>query len=168
MGCYDFCRRVGVMNFQFNGTASSNLLFLAATIPLEQRDEITLVWFFEANYHVPEYSLDFFSGNETSRMSRDLDRRRIYVMLENAFYRYGYDGRECLLKCICETSNTPLHNKTGLLGDLLRILFTPSSSLDEELSPAFQVAEERGRNHEACDHAYPNCSIGLMDISTIL
>jgi hypothetical protein len=38
--------------------------------------------------------------------------------------------------------------------------------LDEKLSPDFGIAEERGRNGEDCELAYPNCSIGFFDIIT--
>lgn len=48
------------------------------------------------------------------------------------------------------------------------INFSPSSSLDEKLSPAFNIAEEHGRNGEDCRLAYPKCSIGILDVITRL
>lgn len=38
--------------------------------------------------------------------------------------RAGYDGRECLLKAICETTQHPLEEHNGVLGDIVHILFT--------------------------------------------
>jgi hypothetical protein len=40
--------------------------------------------------------------------------------------------------------------------------------LDEKLAPDFNIAEERGRNGEDCKLAYPNCSIGLLDVITTI
>jgi hypothetical protein len=62
-------------------------LFLSATIPLENMEEVYVGWFFEANYHVPQYPQYLFSGNETSRKSRGMSRRGTYAMLENVFQK---------------------------------------------------------------------------------
>jgi len=44
--------------------------------------------------------------------------------------------------------------------------FRPSSSLDEKLPPAFNIAEQLGKNGEDCRRAYPECSFGLLDAIT--
>jgi hypothetical protein len=62
-------------------------LFLSITIPLENEKDVYLGWFFEANYHVPEYPLNLFTGKESSRTYRGMDRRGTYVMLEKAFQK---------------------------------------------------------------------------------
>jgi hypothetical protein len=60
-------------------------LFLSATIPLEDRKEVYLGWFFEANYHVPEIGMNVFTKDEAPRVYRATDRRGTYDMLENVF-----------------------------------------------------------------------------------
>lgn len=62
-------------------------LFLSTTIPLEDRKEVYVGWFFEANYHVPLYPLTLFTEDEVPRTYRGMDRRGIYVMLENVFQK---------------------------------------------------------------------------------
>jgi len=62
-------------------------IFLSTTIPLEDMKEVYLGWFFEANYHVPIYPLKLFTGDEAPRTYRAMDRRGIYVMLENVFQK---------------------------------------------------------------------------------
>ena len=62
-------------------------LFLSATIPLEDRKEVYLGWFFEANYHVPIYPVNIFAEGLVSRTYRAMDRRGTYVMLENGFQK---------------------------------------------------------------------------------
>lgn len=48
------------------------------------------------------------------------------TMTEHLLYcfRMGYPGRQCLLRSICETKRRDVHIHNGLLGDLLRIIFT--------------------------------------------
>jgi hypothetical protein len=60
-------------------------IFLSATIPIENKKEVFVGWFFEANYHVPTYPLKLFTEDNFPRMYRGMDRRGTYVMLENVF-----------------------------------------------------------------------------------
>jgi hypothetical protein len=69
----------------YNSLVLNLQLFLSATIPLENKEEVYVGWFFEANYHVPLYPQNLFSESESSRKSRGMDRRGTYVMLENVF-----------------------------------------------------------------------------------
>jgi hypothetical protein len=62
-------------------------LFLSTTIPLPDRKEVYLGWFFEANYHVPLYPVKIFTADEVPRTYRAMDRRGTYVMLENVFQK---------------------------------------------------------------------------------
>jgi len=48
---------------------------------------VYLGWFFEANYHVPIYPLKLFTEDEAPRTYRAMDRRGIYVMMENVFQK---------------------------------------------------------------------------------
>ena len=49
--------------------------------------EVYVGWFFEANYHVLEYPVKLFTADKVSRTYRAMDRRGIYVMLENVFQK---------------------------------------------------------------------------------
>jgi hypothetical protein len=60
-------------------------LFLSATIPIENKKEVFVGWFFEGNYHVPLYPLNLFTEDNFPRVYRGMDRRGTYVMLENVF-----------------------------------------------------------------------------------
>jgi hypothetical protein len=50
----------------------------------------------------------------------------IYLLLNYLCCSFGFHGTECLLKTICEATNTAafLNRHNGLLGDLLHIIFT--------------------------------------------
>lgn len=80
----------------------------------------------------------------------------------------GLPGRECLLRCICQAAETPLgHN--GLVGQLLHILLTPSSSIYEpELNADFLQAEEDGLRGEDCEELYSNCPWKVLEVFTTL
>jgi hypothetical protein len=53
-----------------------------------------------------------------------------------------------------------------LIKSVLRIFFSPSTSLDEKLPSPFNTAEELGTDGEDCQLAYPKCSFGLLDAIT--
>ena len=46
-----------------------------------------------------------------------------FQRFEEALNRTGVNGRECILKTICELKETPIHN-LSLLGETLTLLFT--------------------------------------------
>ncbi|CAD7087080.1 unnamed protein product [Hermetia illucens] len=57
-------------------------------------------------------------------------RWAIYRVVETIGARLGLEGRVCMLRSICEAAETPFHYSSGLLGELLHIIMTPSSSND--------------------------------------
>ncbi|XP_069694334.1 uncharacterized protein [Periplaneta americana] len=142
-------------------------LYLATAIPLEASNyDVSMAWNIEAHYHLPtnytELVLPFIVSG-VARSEREINRRRAYQFTEEKFNSYGLDGRECLLRTICETSESSIRHN-GLLGDILHIIFTPSSSADENLHPDFPLAEKRGKSGSDCRISYPKCPIALFDI----
>lgn len=52
----------------------------------------------------------------------DSSRKVAYKLVETVMNKEGKNGRQCLLRTICEVAETPLdHN--GLIGELLHIFF---------------------------------------------
>ncbi|XP_067005980.1 uncharacterized protein [Anabrus simplex] len=142
-------------------------VFLAVAIPLDlPNKDVSVSWNFEANYNLPHNATDITPGlvvpARSIRSMRTVDRRRTYAMLERKFESEGLNGRDCLLRTICETSEMPLYHN-GLLGDLMHVIFTPSSSADEGLPPDFDDAENMGKSGANCRQAYPGCPTGLYD-----
>ncbi|XP_055605719.1 uncharacterized protein LOC129753897 [Uranotaenia lowii] len=69
--------------------------------------------------------------NESARASStDGSRWSFYKMLEAIGDQKGYNGRSCLLRTICEAAEARFSHSNGILGELLHILFTPSTSAD--------------------------------------
>jgi hypothetical protein len=65
-------------------------MVLAASIPLQTSGDVSVSWFAEADYHVPEINSDIplFDDEKSFRISRDLDRTGVYTTLEKTFDRW--------------------------------------------------------------------------------
>ncbi|KAK9306591.1 hypothetical protein QLX08_002781 [Tetragonisca angustula] len=148
---------------------SATGLFVALAIPLEDPyKSISIADFFEATYTLPTNASDeyFWLVNEQRRRRRSLDRATLYQVVENKFVNYGYQGHECLLRAICETSEHSLRHN-GLIGDILHVIFTPTSSRHEPLPQDILQAEVVGRNG-SCSKYRPQCPVGLFDLIGVL
>jgi hypothetical protein len=65
-------------------------MVLAASIPLQSYKELSVTWFTEAAYHLPEFPFnvsDILDSEMSYRISRDLNRTGLYHMLEKTFHR---------------------------------------------------------------------------------
>uniref|UniRef100_A0A1B0DJ05 Endonuclease/exonuclease/phosphatase domain-containing protein n=1 Tax=Phlebotomus papatasi TaxID=29031 RepID=A0A1B0DJ05_PHLPP len=58
---------------------------------------------------------------------------------------HGHRGRACLLRAICEEAENPINEHNGVLGDVIHIILTPSTSIREDLHPEYYKAEDLGR-----------------------
>ncbi|XP_017886549.2 uncharacterized protein LOC108628857, partial [Ceratina calcarata] len=141
-------------------------LFVALAIPLEEPyKSVSVALFFEATYPLPLNGSDFLIG-EGERKQRSLDRATLYQVVKNKFEHYGYQGHGCLLRAICETSEHPLRHN-GLIGDIVHVIFTPTSSRHEPLPEDILQAEVVGRNG-SCSKYRPHCPVGLFDLIGVL
>ncbi|XP_065369022.1 uncharacterized protein LOC135961451 [Calliphora vicina] len=115
------------------------------------------------------------SGNETDTSSRRKRRRRrreipslltrthFYHILIDKFERSGFEGEPCLLRLICETNASELGEINGVLGNLIHILFSPTTSKNENLPLAYYQAEIDGL-HDHCHHYEEVCSESILDL----
>lgn len=87
----------------------------------------------------------------------DSSRKIAYEIVEDILKREGKNGRECLLRTICEVAETPVkHN--GLVGELLQLFFTPGKH--EKLHRDFNDARKAGLNRVNCEKMFPDCPFG--------
>ncbi|ALC47722.1 CG14720 [Drosophila busckii] len=81
-------------------------------------------------------------------------------------------GHSCLLRIICEHAALPLSHESGLLGELLSIVLTPSSSVDQLLKQQhseYLVAERFGKRGGSCERAYGKlCQKSPMELISVL
>ncbi|XP_026326167.1 uncharacterized protein LOC113234860 [Hyposmocoma kahamanoa] len=147
--------------------------FVAIAVPVDIPDKNVFVSYnFECNYsvvtNITEIDEVIFPNLPviSSRHSRSITRALAYIVLETKFKENGINGRECLLRNICEAAETPLHHN-GLLGHIMHIIFTPSSSREEGLDESYYKAEADGLRGD-CEKYYDECQFSLFDMITRL
>ncbi|KYM80423.1 hypothetical protein ALC53_09162 [Atta colombica] len=75
------------------------------------------------------------------------------------------DGRQCLLRTICELAETPLHRtQQDVLGEVIHLILTPTEDLPVAINSnhrsankLYQEAERLGRSGGDCILMYPDC-----------
>lgn len=111
---------------------------------------IFVAYNFEANYGMPIESTDYTQGilkkgdndqihpaeaEARDHVRRDVrpmqptapsrfTRKKLYRMIELNLSRYGFDGKKCILRMICELASWPVHESNGVFGDIMQLLFT--------------------------------------------
>ncbi|XP_049288489.1 uncharacterized protein LOC125766505 isoform X1 [Anopheles funestus] len=125
---------------------SATGILIALSVPLLIPDRnIFLAYNFEANYGMPGKASDFTQGvlkkvdndqihpapegeTESERTVRGtgtrFTRKQMYRTIELNLNRYGYNGKKCILRMICEIATYPVRDANGMIGDLLQLLFT--------------------------------------------
>ncbi|XP_038222139.1 uncharacterized protein LOC119839771 [Zerene cesonia] len=155
-------------------------VFVTIAIPLESESTVSVAWFFEANYYnVANASyfepllgdIEIPSKREqrsTIETKNMFTRRYFYTLIESMLEKHGHSGRPCLLRAICENATSHfLHN--GILGDLLHLVLTPSSSMSEDdIEDCYYEAEYWGLENK-CQYYTEDCPTSPLDyISFIL
>ncbi|KAH8401132.1 hypothetical protein KR009_003170 [Drosophila setifemur] len=92
-----------------------------------------------------------------------LTRTNIYHIFVDKLKRSGFQGESCLLRLICETSAAQLDEFNGVLGSLMHVLFSPSTSESEDLPLRYYQAEHDGWN-DHCHFYEPGCGESLLDL----
>ncbi|XP_037971832.2 uncharacterized protein LOC105385430 [Plutella xylostella] len=151
-------------------------VFATVSIPLPD-STTSVAWFYEANYYSVANATYFepllgdviISRDRTKRSNEHqqlLTRKLLYIFIESMLERHGFSGRACLLRAICESSTRHLlHN--GVVGDLLHLVLTPSTSEPEEdIEDCFYEAEYWGEL-ELCDYYLEDCPISPLELISI-
>uniref|UniRef100_A0A182QYQ4 Uncharacterized protein n=1 Tax=Anopheles farauti TaxID=69004 RepID=A0A182QYQ4_9DIPT len=173
--------------YTFN-SCSGILIALSIPLLITGRN-IFMSYNFEANYNMPTDSTDFTQGilkkgdndqiqepaearrtrrNTSVRPRSSWSRKKFYRTIELNLQRYGYAGKRCILRMICDLAETPLHQENGVLGDLLQLIFTPSLSRDEDLPSEFKRAEQLGREQGNCSKYRAHCPSNPIDLVSIV
>ncbi|KAG5670637.1 hypothetical protein PVAND_000885 [Polypedilum vanderplanki] len=89
-------------------------------------------------------------------------RKGIYRLIESRLKANGFDGKKCLLRAICESAQNSFLEVNGVLGNILHIIFTPSTSIDENLPTEYNKAENLGYQNN-CQKYIQRCEFSLLD-----
>ncbi|XP_023313157.1 uncharacterized protein LOC108910280 [Anoplophora glabripennis] len=137
-------------------------IFVAVAIPLNNRGlaDVFFSMNFEASYSLPQNQTQFvFPPIITDTVTRKF----VYNMVESNIQSYGVPGKPCLLRAICEAAEFSTQS-TGVLGDLLHILLTPSSSKNDDPMIDYAEAEEYGKNKKHCKKYSKKCSLSVLNL----
>ncbi|KAK7080645.1 hypothetical protein SK128_002861 [Halocaridina rubra] len=77
---------------------------------------------------------------------------------------YGIDGKECILRFICELQKRPI-SKWTVFGQLLTVLFTPISEGNREnldMLKAYMAAQTLGSTDADCGSVYRKCDFSVF------
>ncbi|XP_047516045.1 uncharacterized protein LOC125056798 isoform X1 [Pieris napi] len=91
--------------------------------------------------------LDRFHGGERALM---------YGIAEDLLANFGLDGKECLLRAICEVHAHPLQN-FGFLGEVMKLFFSPTKSPYASLLDEYVTAQKAGESGGECWPYYRLC-----------
>ncbi|GAB0091547.1 uncharacterized protein DMENIID0001_064020 [Sergentomyia squamirostris] len=87
----------------------------------------------------------------------DESRKVVYFMLEGIKNWMGKNGRQCLLRTICEVSQSPLTDSSGIFGELIDSIFIPGTS---RVDDHYHDAQSAGESGVDCRKMYRHCPIG--------
>ncbi|KAK1123025.1 hypothetical protein K0M31_008661 [Melipona bicolor] len=141
---------------------------IGASVPvsMNKRGSVVFSSAFQFNYKLPSNLSELEPTIIPARQSRDLNLQDTYAAIENLLNRYGWqDGRECLLRTICELAETPFgRTRQDVLEEVIHLILTPSEDLPEtgnsnhrSVDQLYWEAERLGRTGGDCILAYPDC-----------
>ncbi|XP_058055627.1 uncharacterized protein LOC131207037 [Anopheles bellator] len=165
------------------GGSMGYLLAIAIPLLVPGRN-IYLSHNFEANYGVPTNETQYFlwyqrfkatnfnlteaiANNRRLRRDTGFSRTYFYGQLMERMDLYGLNGTGCMQRMVCEMCETPVGDHNGVFGDVIEVIFRPSSSVDEDIPAMYYEAESSGSN-EGCDQYRPFCAIDLLGLVSIV
>ncbi|CAO1441083.1 unnamed protein product [Diamesa tonsa] len=106
---------------------------------------------------------------ETRPMMQRRYRREIYNNIEVAIDRMGYDGRECILRALCESSQVFSKKKRNMVEEMIKTAFSfPKSKVLSFEHPELLIYDEahrKGNKKVQCTTAYPKCQFSLLQLA---
>lgn len=87
---------------------------------------LTVAMGFQFNFVLPTNVTEFRQWN-TTRFRRDVGEalQSVYLPFEALLQEYGFDGRMCVLRSICEAAHSPFsHEDNGLLEEIAHSILT--------------------------------------------
>ncbi|KAF5307135.1 hypothetical protein FQR65_LT07119 [Abscondita terminalis] len=109
----------------------------------------------------------FYPQHEMQRRNR----RDLYQNMEIIMDSMGFNGRSCILRALCETSQRFSSRKHGLIEELIRIVFNFPLQKVMNWEPeehrlyhwAYRVGQEK--EQKDCSDLFSGCSFSLLDMA---
>ncbi|XP_053691831.1 uncharacterized protein LOC128740319 [Sabethes cyaneus] len=133
--------------------------------------QLNMIQNLQANYNIPQTLIwpvpEKFLKSRLNDEYVDYSRSQLYQLLEAKIDSWGSDGRECMLRAICEVAEAPLgHN--GMIGEILDVIFTPYEA--EEIDEVYLQAKQQGNSGAECGQIYRKCPTGhgLLELISVV
>ncbi|XP_037952306.1 uncharacterized protein LOC119682853 [Teleopsis dalmanni] len=117
---------------------------------------------FRENPFWPEYTPDLINARQNS-LKRSSLRWTAYNYIEKKIDSYGFNGKECLLRIICE-GNSVKFSKYELYAELVHIFLSPKSSLDLETPESTDYVEAAAVGERSGSCKIYNCEISFLNL----
>lgn len=95
-------------------------------------------------------------------------RRDLYERLEIVLNSMGYQGRECILRAVCEAKKRWFSGRSNMLEEMIRSVFslpkTKVLSFENKGILPFDRAHRKARSIENCKQLYKECTFSLLDV----
>ncbi|XP_071536834.1 uncharacterized protein [Panulirus ornatus] len=121
--------------------------------------------YYDYDYDDQGDTMSYSSDMNTRRTGRALDDQRVtaFTFLERIMDKLGLDGRQCILRAVCEVGEEPVDD-LGITGEVINLFFSAGyGSRTAELED-FVQAEEAGRQEGGCEGLYHACPYRLVDM----
>ncbi|CAL1681756.1 unnamed protein product [Lasius platythorax] len=141
-------------------------LGISMPVVMTKRGGVAFSSGFQLNFALPWNLSQFEPTIISARHIRDLNLQETYVAIENLLDEHGWrDGRQCLLRTICELAETPLRRtQQDVLEEMIHLILTPTedspvaiNSSHRSVNKLYQEAERLGRSGGDCILTYPDC-----------
>uniref|UniRef100_A0A1I8PMY5 Uncharacterized protein n=1 Tax=Stomoxys calcitrans TaxID=35570 RepID=A0A1I8PMY5_STOCA len=123
---------------------------------------------------VLEHAKGFGAKDDKGALIKRRHRRDLYGKLETLITGMGYNGRDCVLRALCESRQYFQNTKMGMIGEMLRAIFSLPKQriyrreLDEDSDlPVYDKAYRRARSADSfvdCSSQY-DCSFSLLELA---
>ncbi|XP_058826159.1 uncharacterized protein LOC131686056 [Topomyia yanbarensis] len=121
-------------------------------------------------YNLPNQTVTFDQEiKEPKPIAQRRYRRDLYHRLEVAMNDMGYDGRGCVLRALCESSQYFGRKGNNMIAEMLRTLFSfPKSkvlSFEHHDTRIYDEAHRKGKNKVMCQSLFPECGFSLLELA---
>ncbi|XP_076258367.1 uncharacterized protein LOC143195258 [Rhynchophorus ferrugineus] len=156
--------------YPFSGTFKTVYSF-AIPWKLGPKQDMGVGWNFQFQYPLPYNTTaitNFPTLSRENRNRRDTaenpvsDRAMFYEGIERLLDQNGINGRQCVLRSICECAESDFpSNDNSLLDQVLYVILTPNykDGPDPYLDEAYANAQRAGEYGVDCQTAYTDCDM---------
>lgn len=126
--------------------------------------EVTVVEEGSLENSFPEWSLE---ENEKPSSKNPDSRWTLYQIIVGLLSHKGFEGKSCLLRSICEAVQVEFGHHSGIIGELLHVILSPSTSedaIERHSDNEYHFAEKVGRRGDECELLFRDCPVSILDL----